>query len=188
MTKDELKALGLNDDQIAKVTADYGKNYVAKSQFNAKLEELKHAKAEMETRNKELDTLKKNNTDNDALSKELETMKQAAKTREKEYKDQMSKMKLDFAVETALSGAKAKNIKAVKALLSMDNVKLDDDGKLTGLAEQVEGLKKSDGYLFDNGPAQTAANGIHPGESGDAPTASATDTVASQFGKALDGF
>jgi hypothetical protein len=183
MTKEELKALGLTDDQVDKVIADYGKNYVAKSQFNSKLEELKHAKAEMEARNKELEDLKKNNTDNAELSKQLETMKQAAKTREKEYQDQLAHMKLDFAVSTALSGAKAKNAKAVKALLNMENVKLGDDGKLVGLTEQLDALKKSDGYLFDD--KTNPASGIHPGNSGDPPTPD--DTIASQFAKALNG-
>lgn len=41
MTKDELKALGLSDEQITAVVEDYGKNYVAKSQFNQKNDELK---------------------------------------------------------------------------------------------------------------------------------------------------
>ncbi len=44
MTKEELKALGLTDEQVAKVTEDYGKNYVSKSQFNEKNEALKMPK------------------------------------------------------------------------------------------------------------------------------------------------
>ena len=36
MTKEELKALGLTDEQVTKISEDYGKNYVAKSQFNEK--------------------------------------------------------------------------------------------------------------------------------------------------------
>lgn len=43
MTKEELLALGLTEEQAVKVVDDYGKNYVAKSQFNAKLSELKEA-------------------------------------------------------------------------------------------------------------------------------------------------
>ena len=43
MTKEELKALGLTDEQVTKISEDYGKNYVAKSQFNEKNEALKNA-------------------------------------------------------------------------------------------------------------------------------------------------
>ena len=49
MTKEELKALGLNDEQIEKVVEDYGKNYVPKNQFNQKNEELKQAKESLTT-------------------------------------------------------------------------------------------------------------------------------------------
>ncbi|MFR0064382.1 MAG: hypothetical protein ACLRU1_03460 [Veillonella parvula] len=44
MTKEELLALGLTEEQTAKVVEDYGKNYVSKDQFNAKNEELKSVK------------------------------------------------------------------------------------------------------------------------------------------------
>ena len=33
MTKEELLALGLTEEQTAKVVEDYGKNYVSKDQF-----------------------------------------------------------------------------------------------------------------------------------------------------------
>ena len=44
MTKEELKALGLTDEQAEAVVADYGKNYVSKTQFNNQLQDLKDAK------------------------------------------------------------------------------------------------------------------------------------------------
>ena len=59
MTKDELKALGLSDEQAAKVAEDYEKNYVEKSRFTAKEDELKAAKDESKTARGELDKLKK---------------------------------------------------------------------------------------------------------------------------------
>ena len=59
MTKDELKALGLSDEQAAKVAEDYEKNYVEKSRYTAKEDELKAAKEEGKTARGELDKLKK---------------------------------------------------------------------------------------------------------------------------------
>lgn len=41
MTKEELKALGLNDEQVEKVYDDQSKNFVKKDQFNEKNEALK---------------------------------------------------------------------------------------------------------------------------------------------------
>ncbi len=49
MTKEELNALGLTDEQVAKITEDYGKNYVSKAQFNQKNEEAKTLKGELDT-------------------------------------------------------------------------------------------------------------------------------------------
>ncbi|NLY77321.1 MAG: hypothetical protein GX080_04430 [Tissierellia bacterium] len=50
-------------------------------------------------------------------------------------------MKFDYALEKALTVAKARNIKAVKALLDLENLKLADD-KILGLDEQLKKSKK----------------------------------------------
>ena len=55
--------------------------------------------------------------------------------------------------------AKGKNTKAIKALLDMENITLKEDGTLIGL--DLEGLKKSDGYLFE--VEQTHRQGIDGG-------------------------
>ncbi len=68
-------------------------------------------------------------------------------------------MKLDFAIEKALTVAKAKNTKAVKALLDMDKVKLDGD-QLLGIDEQLKALQQSDPYLF--GDAGKVGGGTNP--------------------------
>ena len=54
MTKEELIKLGLTEEQAEAVTKDYGENYVSKSQFNAKNDEAKAAKAAKEVVDREL--------------------------------------------------------------------------------------------------------------------------------------
>ena len=83
----------------------------------------------------------------------------------------MAQLKLDNAVDTALTAAGAKNSKAVKALLDMSKVKLGEDGKLSGWDEQISAVQKSDSYLFN---AKQPANkgikgfkGFNPGKSDD---------------------
>lgn len=83
MTKEELKAMGLSDEQADKIFEDYGKNYVPKSQFNEKLEALKHEKEEKDKAAKELDSLKKQHEGDEDLKKQIEDLQQAAKDREK---------------------------------------------------------------------------------------------------------
>ena len=82
------------------------------------------------------------------LQKTIDELKTAGKTAEQKHAEELCRIRLEGAIDIALMGAKVKNAKAVKALLNMENVKLDEDGKLTGLDEQLEALRKSDDYLF----------------------------------------
>ena len=59
----------------------------------------------------------------------------------------MAAVKKDAAVDMAILKAGGRNAKAIKALLDMDKINLKDDGSIEGL--DIEGLKKSDGYLFN---------------------------------------
>lgn len=182
MTKEELKALGLTDDQVAKIMEDQGKNFVSKTQFNTKNEELKHAKEESGAITKQLEELKKANEGNKDLAAQLEKMKTEAEARKKEYAATLNQMKVDSAVAMALTGAKAKNSKAVRALLDLTGAKVGEDGKVAGLEDQIKKIQESDPYLFDVKPA---ASGIHPGDPAGQGGYEGNDSVASIFAKAL---
>lgn len=67
---------------------------------------------------------------------------------QKAHKAEMQQLKLDNAIDNALSAAGARNNKAVRALLDLSGVQLGEDGQLSGWQEQLEALQKSDGYLF----------------------------------------
>ena len=142
MTKEELLALGLTEEQTAKVVEDYGKNYVSKDQFNAKNEELKSVKGELTTLNGEIDNLKKSNADNAELAKQIETMKADAESRKAEYEGKIAQLEIDNIVNVALSNAKAKNNVAVRALLDLTDAKVKD-GKIKGLDEQLAEVAKA---------------------------------------------
>lgn len=183
MTKDELKALGISEEVADKIVEDYGKNYVSKSQFNAKNEELKAAKAEKEAMTKDLDNLRKTNKDNEGLTAQLEEMKKSMKDREAQYKADMDAYRMNAAIDLALTTAKAKNTKAVKSLLDASKLKLNEDGTVIGLDEQVEGLKKSDAYMF--GEATKNVDGVHPGNPGGHDEPGEEAGIAKEFGEAL---
>ena len=91
-------------------------------------------------------------------------------------KKEMARLKLDNAVETALTAAGAKNSKALRALLDAEKIKLDESGKLSGLSEQLEAIRKSDGYLFaEKGGEKPSFKGFQPGASGDVKPDGETD-------------
>lgn len=160
MTKEELKALGLTDEQIEKVVEDYGKNYVPKNQFNQKNEELKQAKESLTTMQSDIEALKKDNADNAELSKQIDELNAAQLKREAEYTAQIQKMELDGIVERTLLSSKVKNAKAVRALLDLEDAKVKD-GTIKGLDDQLTKLKESDPYLFEPDSKPT---GVTPGE------------------------
>lgn len=84
----------------------------------------------------------------DDQSKELEELKAKIAQMEAEHEAEKEKLQLDMQMDMALTTVKAKNTKAVKALLNMDEVKFDKDGKVKGLQEQLDEIIESDPYLF----------------------------------------
>lgn len=160
MTREELKALGLTDEQIEKVSEDYGKNYVTKLQFNKKNDALKQAEESLEAMQSDMDALKKTNADNAELTKQIDEMKAAQVKRDEEYTAQIHKMELDGIVERTLLSSKVKNAKAVRALLDLEDAKVKD-GTIKGLDDQLTKLKESDPYLFESDSKPT---GVTPGE------------------------
>ena len=58
-------------------------------------------------------------------------------------------MRFDAALSSALRDAKVKNPATLTGLLDRDALKLAD-GKILGLAEQLESIKKDNGFLFES--------------------------------------
>ncbi|HAL63867.1 MAG: phage scaffolding protein [Firmicutes bacterium] len=85
----------------------------------------------------------------DGQLKELETLeKEAYEKGKKETEELYKKSELERLINDGIAKSGAKNVKAVKALLELEKIGLSD-GKMSGLSEQIEELKKSCGYLFD---------------------------------------
>lgn len=156
MNKDELIKLGLTEEQAMKLMEKYG-NMIPQSRFNEVVEEKNKLKSDLTERDKQLSELQKNNSSNEELKKQIIELQEKNQASEKEYQETLAKVKLDNALELALTSAGAKNNIAVKALLKMENIKMDND-KVIGLTEQIEELKKTSDYLFkveEKAPAGT---------------------------------
>lgn len=164
MKKVEFIALGITEELAAKAekaSLEELKGYVEKSKHDEVVEENKTLKTSVSDRDKQLETLKASAGDNEELKKQIETMKQ-----EKAHKAELAQLKLDNAIENALTVAGAKNSKAVKALLDVSKVKLGEDGKLIGWDDQIKAIQKSDAYLF-NMQQKNTFKGFQPGASSD---------------------
>jgi len=146
-------------DQIQKELPKY---FIPKEKFNTVNEEVKALKVQLDERDGQLDTLKKQVKDNSELTAKIEELQGENKKVKDDAEIKTIKQKFDFALELKLRDFKVKNVKAVKALLAVDKLKLNDDETFTGLEEQVNKLKETDDYLFGD----TTVSGTGPPEEG----------------------
>lgn len=137
------------------------KNFIPKSRFDEVNEAKKELEKQISDRDKQLKDLSIKAQGNEELTKQIEQLQLSNKQTVKDYEDRIAKMQFENALEGALTNAKCKNTKALKALLDIDNIKYQDD-KLEGLEEQLKALKESDSYLFDI-ETQQGGSGFNPG-------------------------
>lgn len=165
MTKEELIVLGLTEEQAKKVL-EAVKEYVPKTQLGEVEQERDSLKATIAERDTQLETLKKSSGDNAALQQQIADLQKANEEQQKAHDAEITQLRLDNAVEAALLTAGAKNVKTVRALMDADKLKLEKDGTVSGLSEQIKAIQKSDDYLFA-GKQQQQFRGFQPGASGD---------------------
>lgn len=163
MTKEQLVALGLGEELAIKAAEESRKElegYVERAKY-LELETEKNQLAESnKSLTKNLEEVKKNVGDNEELKKQISDIQEAQKAKDKEYADNIKKIRLDNALDIALMGAGAKNNKAVKALLNLDGAKIGEDGKVVGLDEQLKALKDASdsSFLFEVTPTPKGGN------------------------------
>ncbi len=146
MNKEQLMELGLTEEQADKVLAKYV-NMIPKHRFDEVNEEKKELKNQLDERDAQLKELKTKASGNEELTAKITELEELNKTTKEDYEAKMATLRKETAIELLLKDQKAKNIKAVKALLDLEKVTLDGE-KLIGLEEQLKSLKESDSYLF----------------------------------------
>lgn len=148
MNKEELLALGLSEEQVSEVIDGFG-HMIPKSRFDEVNNEKNELKKQLSERDEQLKELAKSNKDNEELTKKIKELQTLNETKSKEYEETLSKLKLDNLIELSLTNNGSKNNKALKALLDMEKIKIEND-KLVGFDEQIKSLKESDKYLFNS--------------------------------------
>lgn len=176
--KEQLMAMGMSEELAQKVIDEVvtGK-LVPKSKFDELNEENKTLKKAASEHEKQLEDLKKSNGDNAALQQQITDLQRVNADMQKAHNAEIAQLKLSNAVEAALLTAGAKNVKAVRSLLDDSKLKLGDDGKVSGLEEQINTIKTSDGYMFADKPAAPTFKGFQPGASGNITPGGEVDTT-----------
>ena len=148
MKREFLKELEIEDALIDKIMAENGKDIEKfKANESTKDTSIADLKKQLSDANEQIEGFK--GLDVEAIQKAADNWKIKAETAETEATKKIKQMQFDYALDNALTGAKAKNAKAVKALLDMDKLLPNDDGKIVGLDEQLTELQKDNAYLFD---------------------------------------
>ncbi|EAC8385779.1 TPA: phage scaffolding protein [Listeria monocytogenes] len=171
MQREYLKGLGLEDEVINKVMTENGKDITAAKQQLSEVEaERDGLKSQLTQRDKDIDDLKKDSGTSEELKKQIEDLQQKNTDLESNYQSEIAETKKNSAIELALASAKAKNPKAVRALLDNDKLELTDEG-LKGLDEQLGALQESDAYLFAQESENVAPKwGINGNQTNNNPT------------------
>lgn len=168
MRKEDLIAMGLTEEQAKKVMGAIDGDFVTKARFNEVNEENKTLKTSVADRDKQLETLKASAGDNEELKKQIIDLQKQNADQKKAHEEEMTQLRLDNAIDAALTAAGAKNAKTVKALIDMTKVKLGEDEKLSGWDDQLKAVQKSDGYLFEaKQQGKQTFKGFQPGASGE---------------------
>ena len=150
MNKQDLIKLGIEDENVAQqIIVLHGKDIERiKTDLETKAEEIEKLNAQLAEAGKTIESFKE--MDIDGIKAAAEEWKTKAEQAQAEAEQKVQAIKFEHALKDALVAAKAKNPKAVKALLEMDKIKFSEDGNsLEGLDEQLETIKQENDYLFD---------------------------------------
>lgn len=170
MKKEDFVKLGIDDETAKKcetASLEELKGFIPKARFDEVNTAKNTAEALVKERDGQLEIIKNSTGDIESLKKQIESLQADNKAKDEAHEAEIRHLKINSAVDTALSSAKAKNTLAVKALLKdLDKAELLEDGTIKGLAEQITALQKSDAYLFEAKESKTM-KGAKVGESND---------------------
>lgn len=150
MTEEQFTQLGLTQEQAKKAAAESAKeleSYIPKHRFDEVNEENKSLKNTVKENEAALEELKKTVGSSDELKSQIEKLQAEAKEKEEKYQSDLKETKMTNAIMLAING-KAQDDELVAGLIDRSKLLLSDDGKITGLDEQIKTLKESKAFLF----------------------------------------
>ena len=146
-----LKKLGIAQENQTVATAAIKEfldgAFIPKSRFNEINERNKDLTAQIADRDKQLTDLKKAAGDNESLKAQIADLQKTNKEQKEAADARFKDLQMDSAIKLAL-GDSAQDLDIVSGLIKRDAIVLGEDGKVSGLKEQVETLMKEKPFLF----------------------------------------
>ena len=173
----------VTDDAMKQFNAELGKKFVAKADFNAKVEEVKTLKGEKKTLEDEVTRLNENANGNEDVKKELEALKAKIDADAKQAEaDRISREKAesDERLFNEALGEKKFSHDAVKShyfnLFRQDLAKEENKGK--SAVDILHNLTKDDKNAFEGVTAVKLAGGTPQGAGGKSVTREAFNKMS----------
>lgn len=142
--KEFLKALNLEEKVISDILTELGSNYIPRERYN-----------ELNKKYQEIKTDSENVT---KLNEEIATLKSTIENKEKEYKERINSMELDKLLNLEILSHKPKSTELLLKIVDKGKLSIKD-GKLEGLNEQMDTIKETYKYLFEE---NNTTNGFVP--------------------------
>lgn len=171
MKKEELMKLeGMTEElatKIAEQSAEELKGMIPKTRLDEVIAERDNAKKDHADVLKQLGALQKESGDVQSLKDKIQGLETTAKESEKAHAAEIAKMQRENVDTELCITHKAKNNKAVLAMLDAIDEKLDIEAYRAERVKQFEAVVKSDSYLFGSSTMKGAKTGESGNDDGD---------------------
>lgn len=137
--------------------------YVGKEKFDSAQTTITDLQKQLKDRDTDIAGLKKSAGDNADLTKQLTDLQTRYKTDTDTLNTKLKDNALNAALDLSISKVRGKNATAIKALIDRSKLALKDDGSVDGLDGILDGLKKSDAYLFEQVETKPQGSGNQNG-------------------------
>ena len=164
MTQEQFETLGIEKSlakKAAEVSQEELKGYVSKETYDTAEQSRKQLETSVNDYKTQLESLKTSAGDNEALKQQIADLQQQNAQKDADHQKELKDLKLTNAIKMAISTS-AQDSDLVATLVDRNKLILGEDGKVTGLEEQVKSLKESKPFLFKQEEKPTAKKGFFP--------------------------
>ena len=119
MKREDLKNLGLTDEQIEKVMAEHGKDITSlQEKVNGLTNERDGLKSQLDERDQQLADLQKNSKNVDDLNEQIKQLQSDNKKANEEWQNKLATQTKNFKIETALREADEEEFETLVEVMS----------------------------------------------------------------------
>lgn len=148
-------------------------------ELGAKDKTISDYKSQIADLNGKLTQLQEAASGNDVLKGQIAQLQQDMAAKDAA----MKQAQLSFSIRDAVRASKARNVDVVAHMIDTSKV-VEANGQYTGINEQIEALKKSDAYLFEDTPSGSGGVDPHQPPAGSATgNASINDAIRRAAGR-----